>query len=129
MIDHTTGSHPHDCGRSATRATTINVGDGGLRPRAPEHAERCALAPNGDIYIADMHHQRVRRSSADAHHLDRCRQRALGQHGRRRPADRATLAGPAGVAWSRDPWQAHAVHCRLLQRPRPAVGPDGIIRE
>jgi streptogramin lyase len=37
-----------------------------------------AVAPNGDIYIADMHHNRVRKVDAKTRHHHRRRQRQMG---------------------------------------------------
>ena len=91
-----------------------------------------ALAPNGDLYIADMHHNRVRKVDAKTqHHHDRRRQRRLGllaaTTGRRRrrswrvrPASRV-VPEPGGkvTIFIADYYNGHVR----------AVGPDGIIRD
>ncbi len=57
------------------------------------------LAPNGDIYIADMHHQRVRKVDARTRIISTVAGNGRwGNTGDGGPATAATLAGPAGVA-------------------------------
>ena len=127
MIDHATGFIHTVAGDGETG------GDGADRRRRPgderasEHAERRRRSRrNGDIYIADMHHNRVRQGRReDAHHHDRRRQRPLGQLRRRRPGDagdawpaRRASRVVADAARPRD-----ALHRRLLQRPRPRRRP------
>ena len=48
-----------------------------------------AIAPNGDLYIADMHHNRVRKVDARTHIITTVAgSGALGLLRRRRPGDR-----------------------------------------
>ena len=91
-----------------------------------------AIAPNGDIYIADMHHNRVRKVDAqDAHHHDRRRQRRAGAlpatAGRRRrrgwPVRRASRSCPSRTA------QVTIFIADYYNGRVRAVGPDGIIRD
>ena len=67
MIDHTTG-FIHTIAGDGRPANDEPVGDGGPAMAAhlnmPSDVE---IAPNGDIYIADMHHQRVRKIDARTH--------------------------------------------------------------
>jgi hypothetical protein len=90
-----------------------------------------AIAPNGDIYIADMHHQRVRRVDARTRIITTVAGNGRwGNSGDGAPATSAQLAGPAGIA------VADAGDGRVTLfiadyyngRVR-AVGPDGIIRD
>ena len=90
-----------------------------------------AIAPNGDIYIADMHHQRVRRIDAKTRIITTVAGSGQwGYTGDNGPATEATLAGPAGIAVVPDARgdvtlfiaDYYNGHVR-------AVGPDGIIRK
>ncbi len=90
-----------------------------------------AIGPNGDLYIADMHHQRVRRVDAMTRTISTVAGTGRWGHtGDNGPATAATLAGPAGIAvvpeaggrvtiFIADYYNGHVR----------AVGPDGIIRE
>ena len=77
----------------------IADGDGG--PATAAHLNMpsdVALAPNGDIYIADMHHQRVRRVDARTRIITTVAGNGRwGNTGDGGPATAATLAGPAGI--------------------------------
>ena len=54
---------------------------------------------NGDIYIADMHHNRIRKVDAKTHIITTVAgSGAFGNAGDGGPATRASLAGPAGIA-------------------------------
>ena len=80
MVDAKTGLI-HTVAGDGTPGDAQNVGDGG--PATSAHLNMpsdVALDPrNGDLYIADMHHNRVRKVDArDAHHHHRRRQRHLG---------------------------------------------------
>jgi hypothetical protein len=91
-----------------------------------------ALDPRtGDIYIADMHHYRVRKVDAKTHIITTVagngQWRNTGDDG---PALQASFTGPAGVALMPEPngkltifiADYYSGHVR-------AVGPDGIIRD
>ena len=63
------------------------------------------IARNGDLYIADMHHNRVRRVDAATHLITTVAGDGMfGATGDNGPALRASLAGPAGerhaVEWT-----------------------------
>ena len=122
MIDHATG----------LIHTIAGVG----HPRRDRHGRRrlsratqaflnmpsdVVIGPTGDIYIADMHHQRVRRIDARTRIITTVA--GTGQWGYGGDGGRATaalLAGPAGLAVVPEPdGRRHGLHRRLLQRPRP----------
>ena len=108
------------------------VGDGGPATAAYLNLPTdVAIAPNGDLYIADMHHQRVRRIDARSQVITTVagsgRWGDLGDGG---PATEAALAGPAGVALL--PLENGELRLFIADhyngRIR-TVGPDGIIRD
>ena len=83
------------------------------------------------MYIADMHHQRVRKGRReDAADHDRGGQRTLGtDRGRGRATD-ASMAGPAGIAVVPDAAGRLTLYIADYYNGRVrAVGPDGIIRD
>src|SRR5260370_26224154 len=56
------------------------------------------IAPNGDIYVADMHHNRIRKVDAETHIITTVAgSGAFGAGGDDGPATSANLAGPAGT--------------------------------
>jgi DNA-binding beta-propeller fold protein YncE len=90
-----------------------------------------AVAPNGDIYVADMHHQRVRRIDAKTGFISTVAGTGRwGYSGDDGPATEALLAGPAGLAVVPDArgrvtlFVADHYNGRVRM-----VGPDGIIRD
>jgi hypothetical protein len=107
MIDHTTG-FIHTIAGDGAPADDGAVGDGG--PATSAHLNMpsdVAIAPSGDIYIADMHHQRAQGGCPDANHHDRRGQRRVGHPGRgphagghggsSRPGHRAGTAGQIAI--------------------------------
>ena len=99
MIDHATGLI-HTIAGNGEPADEGPVGDGQTaslaRLNMPSDID---IAPNGDIYIADMHHQRVRKIDARTHIITTVA--GSGQWGHTGDGGRATdasLAGPAGIA-------------------------------
>ena len=81
-----------------------------------------AIAPNGDIYIADMHHNRVRKVDARTRIITTVAGNgALGLLGRRRPGDRRRRwrARRASRVVPEPSGTRDDLHRRLLQRPRP----------
>lgn len=99
MIDHLTGFIRTIAGMGAP-AEGLEVGDGGLATAArlnmPSDID---MAPNGDLYIADTHHQRVRRIDAVTAIISTVVGNGRWGHaGDDGPATEAMLAGPSGVA-------------------------------
>ncbi|HEY6895005.1 MAG TPA: hypothetical protein VI258_12605, partial [Rhodanobacteraceae bacterium] len=111
-----------------------DVGDGG--PATHAHLNMpsdVAIAPNGDVYIADMHHNRIRRVDAKTHVITTVAgSGAWGYSGDDGPATQARLAGPAGIAVVEDPPRSGKVSIFIADYYNGhvrAVGPDGIIRD
>jgi len=111
---------------------SADVGDGG--PATSAHLNMPSdvqIAPNGDIYIADIHHNRVRKVDPKTHIIS-----TVAGNGRWGPsvagipATQATLAGPAGIALVPEPGGRLTIFIAdyYNQNVR-AVGPDGIIRD
>ena len=131
MIDHTTG-FIHTIAGTGVPGDPESVGDGGPALNATLNMPSdVAIAPNGDVYIADMHHQRVRRVDARTRVITTVAGNGRwGYAGDNGPATQASLAGPAGIAVVPEPngritlfiADYYNGHVR-------AVGPDGIIRE
>ena len=123
MIDAKTGLIHTVAGDGTRRRRTATVGDGG--PATSAHLNMpsdVAIDPQtGDLYIADMHHNRVRKVDARTHIITTVAgSGAWGYAGDGGPATTARLAGPAGVAVvPRAGRQGDDLHRRLLQRPRP----------
>ena len=110
---------------------SADVGDGG--PATSAHLNMPSdvqIAPNGDIYIADIHHNRVRKVDPKTHTIS-----TVAGNGRWGPsvdgipAAQATLAGPAGIALVPEPGGRLTIFIAdFYNRNVRAVGPDGIIR-
>jgi DNA-binding beta-propeller fold protein YncE len=83
------------------------------------------------IYIADMHHNRVRRVDAKTHVITTIAGTGKwGFTGDDGPATQATMAGPAGVAVVPEPGGKVTVFIADFYNGHVrAVGPDGIIRD
>jgi GT2 family glycosyltransferase/DNA-binding beta-propeller fold protein YncE len=134
MIDHNTG-FIHTIagdGTAGDRDHPDNVGDGG--PAIAAHLNMpsdVAVAPNGDIYIADMHHQRVRKVDARTRIITTVAGTGRwGNSGDDGPATQAALAGPAGIAVTPDGEGRVTLFIADYYNGRVrAVGPDGIIRD
>ena len=132
MIDHATGLIHTIAGTGAPGDDDFNVGDGGAANESHLNMPSdVALAPNGDIYIADMHHQRVRKVDARTRLITTVAGNGRwGNTGDGGPATAATLAGPAGIAVVADPAGKLTLFIADYYNGRVrAVGPDGIIRE
>ncbi|PYR57992.1 MAG: hypothetical protein DMF91_18160, partial [Acidobacteria bacterium] len=131
MIDHTTG-FIHTVAGDGDAAEDGPIGDGG--PATSAHLympSDIALAPNGDIYIADMHHYRIRKVDAKTHVITTVAGNGhYGSTGDEGPATQASLTGPAGVAVVAQPnGKVMMVIADFYSGQVRAVGPDGIIRE
>ena len=131
MIDHATG-FIHTVAGDGTPGDNQPVGDGG--PATAAHLNMpsdVALDPrNGDLYIADLYHNRVRKVDAKTHIITTVAGNGKwGNSGDDGPATDAMLAGVAGIALMSEPGGALTIfiadYYNGLVR---AVGPDGIMR-
>jgi cellulose synthase/poly-beta-1,6-N-acetylglucosamine synthase-like glycosyltransferase/DNA-binding beta-propeller fold protein YncE len=110
-----------------------NVGDGG--PATEAHLNMpsdVAIDPrNGDLYIADMHHNRIRRVDAKTHVITTVAgSGAWGYSGDDGPATQARFAAPAGIAVVPEPGGKLTIFIAdYYNNHVRAVGPDGIIRD
>ena len=110
-----------------------HIGDGG--PATSAHLNMpsdVAIERNsGDIYIADMHHNRIRKVDAKTRIISTVAGNGKwGYSGDDGPATLATLAGPAGVAVVGEPKGKVTIFIADYYNGRVrAVGPDGIIRD
>jgi sugar lactone lactonase YvrE len=132
MIDHATGLIHTIAGDGAPGDDDTQVGDGG--PAVKAHLNMpsdVALGPNGDIYIADMHHNRIRKIDARTRVITTVAGNGRwGDTGDDGPAMQATLAGPAGVAVVPDGSGRLTLFIADYYNGKVrAVGPDGIIRD
>ncbi|MCU1383792.1 MAG: glycosyl transferase, family 2 [Acidobacteria bacterium] len=132
MIDAKTGLI-HTVAGDGSPGDPLNVGDGG--PATSAHLNMpsdVALDPKtGDLYIADMHHNRVRRVDAKTKIITTVAGSGTwGNSGDDGPATNARLAGPAGVAVVNEPGGRVTIFIADFYNGHVrAVGPDGIIRD
>ena len=132
MVDAKTGLI-HTVAGDGTPGDPQHVGDGG--PATSAHLNMpsdIALDPRtGDLYIADMHHNRVRRVDASSHIITTVAGTgAWGHSGDDGPATAARFAGPAGVAVVNEPGGKVTVFIAdFYNSSVRAIGPDGIIRD
>jgi trimeric autotransporter adhesin len=86
---------------------------------------------SGDLYIADMHHNRIRKVDARTHTITTVAgSGAWGYSGDDEPATSARLAGPAGVAVVPEPNGKVTIFIADYYNGHVrAVAPDGIIRD
>jgi DNA-binding beta-propeller fold protein YncE len=132
MVDAKTGLI-HTVAGDGLPGDEKNVGDGG--PASEAHlnmpSDIALDVRNGDIYIADMHHNRVRKVDAKTHVITTVAGTGVwGYSGDDGPATAARFEGPAGVAVVPEPGgkvtlfiaDYYSGHVR-------AVGPDGILRD
>ena len=106
-------------GKPATSATLNMPSDVQLDPRT------------GDIYIADMHHNRIRKVDARTHIISTVAGTGeFGYSGDDGPATQARLAGPAGIAVVPEPGDKVTIFIADYYNGHVrAVGVDGIIRD
>jgi GT2 family glycosyltransferase/DNA-binding beta-propeller fold protein YncE len=132
MIDAKTGLI-HTVAGDGVPGDPQNVGDGG--PATSAHLNMpsdVALDPKtGDLYIADMHHNRVRRVDAKTHIITTVAgSGAYGHSGDDGPATAAQFAGPAGIAVVNEPGGRVTIFIAdFYNQSVRAVGPDGIVRD
>jgi GT2 family glycosyltransferase len=130
VIDAKTGLI-HTVAGDGTPGDGQNIGDGG--PALNAHLNMPAdvqIAPNGDIYIADMHHNRIRRVAARTRVISTVAGSGVfGPGGDDGPAIAANMAAPTGIALvpeaGGDVTIFIADYYNGMVR---AVGPDGIMR-
>jgi GT2 family glycosyltransferase/DNA-binding beta-propeller fold protein YncE len=131
MIDHATGLI-HTVAGDGAPGDNQPVGDGG--PATAAHLNMpsdVALDPRtGDLYVADLYHNRVRKVDAKTHIITTVAGSGKwGNSGDDGPAIEASFEGPAGVALMLEPGGRMTIfiadYYNGLVR---AVGPDGIIR-
>ena len=130
MVDAKTGLI-HTVAGDGTPGDPEHVGDGG--PATAAHLNMPSdvqIAPNGDIYIADMHHQRIRKVDRTTHIITTVAGTGtFGPGGDDGPATKANLAGPAGIALVPEPGGAVTIFIADYYNGQVrAVGPDGIMR-
>ncbi len=130
VVDARTGLI-HTVAGDGTPGDNNNIGDYGPAPAA--HLNMPAdvqLAPNGDIYIADMHHQRIRKVNPVSHIIMTVAgSGTFGPGGDDGPATAANLAGPAGIAIVPEAGGAVTIFIADYYNGQVrAVGPDGIMR-
>ncbi len=131
MIDHLTGFIHTVAGTGSPGPEQGPVGDGGPAIEATLNMPSdVAVAQNGDIYIADMHHQRVRMIDARTRVITTVAGNGnWGDSGDGGPAINATLAGPAGISVVPDADGKRTIFIADFYNGRVrAVGPDGTIR-
>jgi DNA-binding beta-propeller fold protein YncE len=129
MVDHVTGFIHTVAGRGPAPGEPL--GDGGLAVDAVLNMPSdVAIAPNGDIYIADMHNQLVRKVDARTRRIvSAAGSGTWGFTGDGGPATEAALAGPAGIALAAEAGDQLTVYIADYYNGQVrAVGPDGIIR-
>jgi len=138
MIDAKTGLI-HTVAGDGLPGDAQDVGDGG--PATSAHLNMpsdVAITPNCDgqkipcdLYIADMHHNRVRKVDARTQIITTVAGTGVwGHSGDDGPATAARFAGPAGVAIVNEPGGKVTIFIADFYNERVrAVGPDGIIRD
>ena len=135
MIDAKTGLI-HTVAGDGSPGEDQNVGDGGAATRAHLNmpSDVALETRNGALiafYVADMHHNRVRRVDVKTGIITTVAGSGKwGFTGDDGPATQATLAGPAGVAVVPEPAGKVTVFIADYYNGHVrAVGPDGIIRD
>ncbi|MBZ5555926.1 MAG: glycosyltransferase [Acidobacteriia bacterium] len=132
MIDAKTGLI-HTVAGDGTPGDGQNVGDGG--PATAAHLNMPSDVEvdqrTGDLYIADMHHNRIRKVDARTQIITTVAgSGAWGDSGDDGPATRAQMAGPAGVAVVPEPGGKVTIFIADFYNGHVrAVGPDGVIRD
>jgi DNA-binding beta-propeller fold protein YncE len=131
MVDHATG-FIHTIAGTGQPGDASAVGDNGPATSATlNEPSDVAIAPNGDVYIADLHHQRIRRVDARTRVITTVAGNGQwGHSGDGGPAVNASLAGPAGIALVAEAGGGVTLFIADYYNGHVrAVGPDGVIRE
>jgi len=131
VIEHATGIVRTFAGNGLVVESGGSVGDGGSARAASLYMPSdVAVAPDGDVYVADMHHNRVRRVDARTGRIETVA--GDGTFGNAPDGVRATeggLAGPAGLALMTDPGGALSLFVAdYYNGVVRAIGPDGVMR-
>ncbi len=131
-IDHVTGQIDTVAGDGGPGDDDGPVGDGG--PATAAHLNMpsdVAVGPDGNLYIADMHHNRVRKVDLRTGIISTVAGSGQwGYWGDNGPALDAALAGPAGIALTAAPNGGVTLFIAdYYNGVVRAVGPDGIIRD
>ncbi len=130
MIDHATGLI-HTVAGDGTAGESGPIGDDGPATKAKLNMPSdVVVAPDGDVYIADMHHNRVRKVDAQTGVITTVAgDGSFGAGGDDGPAIKASLAGPAGIAVAAEgPGRVTLFIADFYNGLVRAVGPDGVIR-
>ncbi len=130
MVDHATGMI-HTVAGDGDTGGDGPIGDGG--PATSAHLfmpSDVQIARNGDLYIADMQHNRIRRVNARTHVITTIAGNGtFGSAGDNGPAVNASLANPAGVALVEDSLGRMTIFIAdYYNGSVRSVGPDGIMR-
>jgi DNA-binding beta-propeller fold protein YncE len=130
MIDHATCMIHTVVGDGQVNAQDGSVGDGG--PATSAHLfmpSDVQIAKNGDLYIADMQHNRIRRVDARTQIITTVAGNGVfGGAGDGGPATKASLANPAGVALVEDSLGRLTIFVAdYYNGSVRSVGPDGIM--
>jgi O-antigen biosynthesis protein len=132
MIEANTGLIRTIAG-DGTPGDAEHVGDGG--PATSAHlnmpSDVAVEATTGDVYIADMHHNRIRRVDAKTHVITTVAGTGKWAYsGDDGPAIDAALAGPAGIAVvAEGKGKVTIFIADYYNQHVRAVGPDGVIRD
>jgi sugar lactone lactonase YvrE len=121
----------HTVAGDGTPGDINNIGDGGPAPAARLNMPAdVQIAPNGDIYIADWHHNRIRKVDAKTRVISTVAgSGTFGPGGDDGPATQANLAGPTGIALVPEPEDQITIFIADFYNGQVrAVGPDGIMR-
>jgi GT2 family glycosyltransferase/glucose/arabinose dehydrogenase len=131
VVDHVTGFIHTVAGDGQVAGPDGAVGDGG--PATSAHLfmpSDVQLASNGDLYIADMQHNRIRKVDAKTQVITTVAGNGVfGAGGDDGPATQASLANPAGVALVEDSLGRVTIFIAdYYNGAVRTVGPDGIMR-
>jgi O-antigen biosynthesis protein len=130
VIDPKTGFIETLAGDGKAEGEGDEIGDGG--PATSAHLNTptdVAVAPNGDLYIADFYHYRVRKVDARTHVISTIAgDGTFGEYGDGGSATQTSLAGPKGVALASDNGRITVYIADYYNGLVRAVSPDGVIR-
>ena len=130
LVDHVTGFIRTIAGDGQVNAPDGSIGDGG--PATSAHLfmpSDVQIARNGDLYIADMQHNRIRKVDAKTQIITTVAGNGVfGAGGDGGPAMQASLANPAGVALVEDSLGRMTIFIAdYYNGSVRSVGPDGLM--